>query len=491
MSKRAWLLGSRGLAGVGVAVLTLAGCATNPVTGEKDFVLMSAAQERELGARYHEQMLEQQDVYDDPEVQAYVERLGAALAAKSHRPELDYEFTVLDDPTVNAFALPGGYIYVTRGILAYFRSDAELAGVLGHEIGHVTARHSVQRYSAQKATSVLGSVLLAEAGAGRAGAELFRTVQLAAIRGYGREQELQADRLGAQYLARIGYDPQAMRAVIGVLADQEAYAADHTEGDGGASYHGLFATHPENDERFQRVVRAARQYRAETQRHPDPVEYHRLLDGMTFGPGAGDGLVVDNRFLHLALDAALTAPEGWTIENRPDRLIVAPSDGDAQMQVTAEAVEADARAAEILREHAGEGALERGRTLERAAHPAYTGLTTLETRGGSRRVRQTVVINNGYAWHFAGAGRTSGAFEHFDEHFLDTAASLRGLKPAERERAHPLEIRIVEADRFASYEALAKGVPERVAHPVDRLRLLNGDYPEGRLRSSGPVKTLR
>ncbi|MFW5969353.1 MAG: M48 family metalloprotease, partial [Halofilum sp. (in: g-proteobacteria)] len=191
------------------AILLLGGCATNPVTGERDFVLMSEEQELALGAQYHDQLMDQQyDEYDEPELQEYVERLGQRIARESHRPDIDYTFTLVDSPQVNAFALPGGYIYITRGIMAYFNSEAELAGVLGHELGHVTARHSVRQQSAATASSFIGNILLATTDAGAGAGNLFQTVQLAAIRGYGRDQELEADRLGAEYLARTGYDDQ-------------------------------------------------------------------------------------------------------------------------------------------------------------------------------------------------------------------------------------------------------------------------------------------
>ncbi len=144
-----------------ISILTftlLQGCATNPVTGEQDFVLMSESEEISLGAKYNEQLLQEMSVYPDPELAAYVDQVGQRIAKVSHRPQLNYSFTVIDTPTVNAFALPGGYIYITRGILAYLNSEAELAAVLGHEVGHVTARHSVRQQSASTATGVAGTI---------------------------------------------------------------------------------------------------------------------------------------------------------------------------------------------------------------------------------------------------------------------------------------------------------------------------------------------
>src|SRR3972149_4360146 len=178
------------------------GCAVNPVTGQQDIVLLSEEQELALGRKTHQQVLQQYGVYDDQELQAYVKNTGEKLAAQSHRRDLVYRFTVVDSKEVNAFALPGGYIYITRGLLAYLNSEAELAAVLGHEIGHVTARHAVRQYTAAQLANIgatLGAVFIP--GMNAAGNQLVQLFGTALLRGYGREHELEADQLGAEYLA--------------------------------------------------------------------------------------------------------------------------------------------------------------------------------------------------------------------------------------------------------------------------------------------------
>ncbi len=178
------------LALVALTIVVLSsGCATNPVSGGKDFVLMSEDQELEMGRQYHQEVLKEMPVYEDPELQAYVNRIGQELAKKSHRHNLIYRFTVLDSPTVNAFALPGGYIYITRGILAYMNSEAHLAGVLGHELGHVTARHSVRQQSTGTLIQILGAAATVGTGS-RAVGDLSNMLGSALISGYGRKMEL-------------------------------------------------------------------------------------------------------------------------------------------------------------------------------------------------------------------------------------------------------------------------------------------------------------
>ncbi|MEJ2114697.1 MAG: M48 family metalloprotease, partial [Gammaproteobacteria bacterium] len=193
--------------------LFFAGCATNPVTGKQDFVLMSEEQEINLGKQAHQEVMKQYRPYNNPALQSYVEGLVDELGKKSHRSNLVYHVTVLDSPQINAFALPGGYLYITRGIMAYMNSEAELAGVLGHELGHVTARHGVRQQSAGTIAGILGAGVGILTGSNQA-AQVANVGSTALIRGYGRNHELEADRLGAEYLANVGYDPQEMLKVV-------------------------------------------------------------------------------------------------------------------------------------------------------------------------------------------------------------------------------------------------------------------------------------
>src|SRR6185436_6442151 len=225
--------------------LLLPGCATvrNPVTGKLEHTVMDERSEMAEGAKAHPQILAEFGEYKDPELQAYVNEVGQRLAKASHRPELDWHFTVLDSPDVNAFALPGGYVYVTRGIMAYMESDADLSGVMGHEIGHVTARHGSQRATREQAAglgvlaaSILGIVLEGGGvqGAAEAASRASQGVAAGYVAKYSRSQELQADQLGAEYIAGINYDPRNMVDVIQLLENQERFAADQARAEGRA-----------------------------------------------------------------------------------------------------------------------------------------------------------------------------------------------------------------------------------------------------------------
>ncbi len=264
------------------ASVLLAGCSANPVSGEKQFALMSEQDEVIAGQQAHQEILAKSPPYRDAAIQAYVSRIGQTMAAQSHRNNLRYHFTVLDDPAVNAFALPGGYIYITTGLMAYLNSEAELAGVLAHEIGHVAARHNVSQASWGAVGSVLTSVLAEKLG----NEELINALGEIGLRKYGRDQELQADGLAAEYLARAGYDPSYM---VNVIATLQAY--DQFTGGGSEPYRDLLSTHPSNDQRLQQLIGQARQYGG-GRRDPGHESYLRQLDGLRLPLGNGQVALV-------------------------------------------------------------------------------------------------------------------------------------------------------------------------------------------------------
>jgi len=258
-------------------LLFLQACSTNPVTGRTELAL-SESWERSVGPQYHEQIMKEYTVYDDPELQAYVNKIGQRLAAKSHRPDLPFTFTLLDSPQVNAFAIPGGYVYVTRGIMAYMTKEAHLAGVIGHEIGHVTARHGAQR-AAQQQVAGVGSAAVAIATGSSGLAQASNVLGGALMSGYGRTQELQSDSLGAEYIAKNNYSPDDMIGVIGILKNQELFNRERAQAEGREvqSYHGLFSTHPQNDTRLQGVIKAADKFRDLSKPEPDNGEFLRRI----------------------------------------------------------------------------------------------------------------------------------------------------------------------------------------------------------------------
>lgn len=473
-----------------LAFAILGGCATNPVTGEQDFVLMSEQDELALGRETHEQILQQYSLYDDMELQAYVSEIGERLGQFSHRSELNYRFHVLDSTEVNAFALPGGYIYISRGLIAYMNSEAELAAVLGHEIGHVTARHSVRQHSATTATQVLGSLIAA--GTGVQGADdLANIAGTALVRGYGREHELEADRLGAEYLARAGYDPEAMIQVVRILKNQELFERERAreEGREPRTYHGLFATHPDNDTRLQQVVGAAKQYASTGTGAQNRDRFLEHIDGMTFGPGAGEGVIIDNTFYHTALDFALRFPADWSIDNRSDRLIGTSNDRTASLLLMLQPLASNQSPQQFVKDELGlrlNGA--RKLTINGLRGFAGTAAGHLFSDGQPRQV--TVIAHGGNAYIFAATGSTPAALKQNRERLGKIVRSFHRLNKSEREKARPLRIDLVRARQGQTFRQLAVQSPLR-EHAEQQLRLVNDRYPSGEIIAGETVKIVR
>jgi predicted Zn-dependent protease len=306
-----------------------AACArvVNPATGQTEFTAMNPEQELRIGEEQHPQVLMQfGGAYEDPELQAYVTRIGERLAAVSEMPELDFTFTVLNSDVINAFALPGGYVYITRGLIALADNEAELAGVVAHEIGHVTARHSAQRYSrgvlAQGGLAI-GTVLAAVLGGGAAADLVQQAGGLGAqayLAGYSRDQEFQADELGVRYLARADYDPTAMSSFLDKLERNDELMRRLAGRDGADPASSWFATHPRTPDR---VLRAAEQASAATMGDGriGREDYLDQIDGMIYGEDPSQGFVRGRTFVHPDLRFAFDLPQGYRIVNTPAAVI--------------------------------------------------------------------------------------------------------------------------------------------------------------------------
>jgi len=470
-----------------VALVTLAGCAVNPATGRTDFVMMSEAQELSLGREAHQQILKQYPRYPDEALQAYVQQVGERVARHSHRGQLDYHFTVIDSPDINAFALPGGYIYIHRGLMAYLGSEAELAAVLGHEVGHVTARHGVRQQSQSTAWGLLGQAVAMGTGVGAA-ADVTGVLGNAVVRGYGRDMELEADGLGAEYLARGGYDPQAMIEVVKVLKLQEDFARDQAAARGEqqpvGSYHGLFDTHPDNDRRLQQVIGPARALVA-GQQEVNREAFLKRLQGVPFGDSAESGIRRGERFYHGDLDFTLAFAKGWSIINEPQQLVGQSPDRQLLVAMMLEDNPRRLDAATLLGQRIGGRRLRAGEPLEQAGLHGYTGLIE-----GSAPRRVAVILKADKAYLFIGAAKGRAASATEDAQMLAAISSFRPLQPAERKLAEPLRLQLLRVAPGQTVKALAAG-SALTGDAEATLRLLNNLYPQGEPRPGEWFKTVR
>jgi len=300
-------------------LLTAAACAVNPATGRREFSLVSESEEIQMGREADPEITASLGLVEDPELASYVSDLGRRLAASSERPNLPWSFKVVDDPIVNAFALPGGFIYVTRGILAYFDSEAELAGVLGHEIGHVTARHSASQISRQQLQQIgLGVGMVFSETVRNYGSLAAAGLQLMNL-SFSRGDETQSDELGLRYISRLSYDPQAMIGVFQMLADVSG------GGEGRIPQWQLTHPYPENRESHIREVMAANNVPPGGRVERDA--YLDRIDGLAYGDDPRQGYFQGTRFLHPDLAFELTFPAGWTTVNQRTLVAaVAPSE---------------------------------------------------------------------------------------------------------------------------------------------------------------------
>ena len=298
-------------------LVVLSGCSTNPATGEKQFTaFMSPAQEKQVGAQEHQKVVKEFGLYDDKRLQNYVSEVGSKVTANTERPDVQYQFFLLDSPMVNAFALPGGYIYVTRGIMSLAGSEAEIAAVMAHEAGHVTARHSAERYSRGMATNLGVSILSAaidSTGVSQAlavGGDLY-------LKSYSRDQESQADTLGIRYLGRAGYDTGAMTDFL-VQLQADSALENKIEGKGGGEQiNTFFSTHPATAERVNKTRVEARANDGAVGRDA----YLKVIDGMIYGDSAAQGFIRGQQFVHPKLGFMFSVPEDYRLYNSPAQVV--------------------------------------------------------------------------------------------------------------------------------------------------------------------------
>ncbi len=311
------------------ALFLITSCSRNPVTGKREVMLMSEGQEISLGNESDPQIVAAYGLYQDDQIQAFINKKGQEMAKISHRPNLKYDFKVLDSPVVNAFAVPGGYVYFTRGILAHFNNEAEFAGVLGHEIGHITARHSAKQYSKQMLAQVLfvGGLIVSED---------FRNWADVASQGmgllflkFGRDHESQSDELGVEYSTKIGYDAHEMADFFNVLARMRDQS--------GQSIPTFMSTHPDPGDRYNKVNKMADEKQKSIpagQLKVNRDSYLSMIDGIIYGEDPRQGYVENNVFYHPELKFQYPVPSLWKTVNSPSQVQMTPEDGKALMVFT-------------------------------------------------------------------------------------------------------------------------------------------------------------
>src|SRR2546430_4329575 len=345
----------RRVAALVAAGLLFAGCARNPATGKNELMLVSESQEIQMGQQADSQVIASIGLYPDQALQSYIMDLGKKLAATSERPNLPWTFRVVDDPSVNAFAIPGGFVYVTRGILAHMTNEAELATVVGHEIGHVTARHTAHQISREQVANLglaIGSIASSQVGkyaglAGQALSVLFLK--------FSRENENTADALGVRYSSRANYDSRQMDSVMSML--------DRIESGSGGRLPEWLATHPNPGNRIEHINQVLAQTKVDfSGATVNRDGFERRLDGMIFGPNPREGFFKGTEFYHPDLKFRMSFPSGWQTMNTKSAVAAQSPQQDAVIEVTlAQGSNADQAARSFLSQQGVQaGTLTRG-----------------------------------------------------------------------------------------------------------------------------------
>lgn len=474
-------LGRPLLAGAFVALL--AGCAVNPATGKREFSLVSAAQERAIGAEGHEAIVAEYGVYtEDAALTARVDSIGRALAAVSELPDLDWHFTVLDDPVVNAFALPGGYIYVTRGICAHLNSDAQLAGVLGHEIGHVTARHSAQRLTYQQLAGLgLGIASIASETFAKY-SELAQTGMQLLFLKYGRDDENQADALGIRYATSAGFDPREVPATYETLSRVGERS--------GRSLPAFLSTHPDPGDRQQRTTQLAREAAAgKSDLVIDGRRYLQMLDGVAFGADPRKGFFEGEAFYHPGMRFQMRFPAGWQYQNS-NAAVVAVLEQRAAMQLSlagAGDFTPEGFVLELQRRGSVRAADGRAETI--GGWRAWVGALAVPREGGQARllaafIRQTPERMLQIVGQSAAPG---------DAGEVAILASMRSLRPL-TDPAHlavePDRLRVVSVENAGTFESVVAAQGAQ-AIDLEQTSILNNVYPDEQVFRRQLLKIVR
>jgi predicted Zn-dependent protease len=458
---------------LGAAILFLVTyCAVNPVTGKSQIMLISEEQEIKMGKEYDPQVIATFGEYKNDALLAFITEKGNAMAKISHRPKLQFHFRILDSPVINAFAVPGGYVYFTRGILAQLNSEAELVGVLGHEMGHITARHTAVQQSKQQ----LGQLLLI---GGMIASEKFAQYAQPAMQGmqllflkYGRDDERQSDRLGVHYMSMIGYDANKMADFFQVL-DKMSMASDH----GGIPT--FMSTHPDPGDRFSAVQQNARMWQDSIKGVDWKVNtesYLKLIDGIIYGEDPRQGYTENNIFYHPELKFRFGYPSGWQFQNSPMQVAMAPSDGKALILFMLAGQKTPEEAAAATNKQFGLTVVDM-KNVTTGGIPALAVLARQTQKDKSTGQQQTNMIlsyyinYDGRIYTFHGIS-TETDFTTYRPHIEATLSSFNRLTDPAKINVKPKKIMVRAAsDPGSLSQVLASlGVPEK---DMKELALLN------------------
>jgi len=463
-------------------VFWIASCAINPVTGQRELMLLDDQEEIELGRQANVQIVQEYGIYDDPELSTYVNDFCQRLAKISHRPNLSYECKVMDSPVVNAFAVPGGYIYFTRGILAYLNNEAELISVMGHELGHVTARHSAQQYSRAQLAQVglgVGMVFIPDI----AGEVAQLGVQMLFLK-FGRDDERQSDDLGVEYASKLGYDAKQMANFFNTL-DRMRPSSD------GSPLPDWFSTHPNPAERNQTVSLRAKEWQDKLNLKNPKInrdEYLRRIDGLVFGENPRQGFVENNIFYHPDLRFQFPLPQGWVLQNTPAFIRMVSPNKDALIIFTI-SPEGPPEQAALQFVQKNEARVIESSPTKVNGLPAHRLISEVRSSQGVLTIKSYFIEKEGKVYMFHGI-TSPVRFDQYSPTFGNTMEQFRGLTNPKMLEVKPLRIRILSSAKSGTVRGalLAQGVTE---NDLEKMALLNGKTLDDPIAAGTLIKVFR
>ncbi len=460
-------------------------CAVNPVTGRHELMLLSEDEEVNLGRETDKQVVQEYGIYRDAQLTDYLDSLCQQLGKVSHRPNLSYHFKILDSPVVNAFAAPGGYVYFSRGILASLNNEAELAGVMSHEIGHITARHSAQQYSKAQFAQVtlgLGSVMASAVGLSPLSGLAQLGVGMLFLR-FSRDNERQADSLGVEYASRANYD--AAR-----LADFFQMLEQMNPGSDRSGLPGWFSTHPSPEDRLNAVRAQAKEWQQKLGLNNPVVHgeaYLRKIDGLIFGEDPRHGYVQDKIFYHPDLLFQFPVPDGWTFQNTPSQIKMVNEAKDAMILFGVEAATSPAEAAEKFVTQTKAQVI--GSNPIRVNNlPSQRLLADVRTQKGTIRVMSYFIEKDKKIFIFHGLS-SAGKFPNAEVLFEQTMSQFKKLSDPNRANVKPDRIRVRSTRTPDTLENTLRSLGIPTAQ-LEQFALLNGRQLKDRIPANTLIKVV-
>jgi predicted Zn-dependent protease len=460
---------TRRLAFIGLLVPTLimgsgvGSCARNPVTGKSELSLISESQEIQMGQEASKEVAQSIGLYKDQAVQSYFADLGKRMAAESERPNLPWEFHVVDDASVNAFAIPGGFIYVTRGLLTSINDEAELATVVGHEIGHVTHRHSVQQISkAQLAQLGLGIGSILSSDIAKFGQLASAGLSVLFLK-YSRDAENQADEAGFRYALKEDYDVRRMTKVFETL-DRISQAG------GGGKLPEWLATHPSPGNRIEHIEKMLDTVTIDPNRAKTNREaYLRRIQGMAFGEDPRQGYFEGAHFYHPGMRFQMTFPEGWKTQNLPQAVVAVSSSQDAIVQL---GLAGNAEPTQAVRQFLSQEGVQGGQasTSSINGYPAAMSQFQAQTQEGTIQGLVSFISFGGTTFGIMGY-TPAGKLGNYGDEFERTIRSFRELRDASKLNVQPARVELVKLNRDMTLEQFNAQYPSTIS--IEQLAIIN------------------